>query len=380
VKYFAAIVVLGVAAILAIAAAHGGHEFPVYPSYYPHDITLETMAPDAAAEGLRSSKIQAYIGPEPGFGAKPPDSIAAVESLGSFIVVRVNPGSALVHDGGSTCTLVRSVIREIASHGEGVTIHPYPVTPLHGDYLYHADLAEAARARFLQEGPPAPHLKVRLIGTAVQNLVRRQWATQSEQWDASVEAVDAETLVEGVATQLNGWMGPPWLRTGWFQAALLLAPSLAEASVRDQVQAERHRLEAADYAGPVERINLERDLVTALTARCDAVVAGFTTKREYFNTDYSAGIENIGYDFITGFDSPTFIRTVKLKDFPWNGWLAIGIDSKPTAAWNPIAGFNDRFGRLLWSALGDPALIPAPNDAGWMLNRISDVQSRGPRR
>jgi hypothetical protein len=30
----------------------------------------------------------------------------------------------------------------------------------------------------------------------------------------------------------------------------------------------------------------------------------------------------------------------------------------------------------MWFALGDPALIPAPNDEGWMLNRISDVQSR----
>ncbi len=26
-------------------------------------------------------------------------------------------------------------------------------------------------------------------------------------------------------------------------------------------------------------------------------------------------------------------------------------------------------------AVGDPALIPSPYDAGWMLNRIADVQS-----
>jgi hypothetical protein len=29
----------------------------------------------------------------------------------------------------------------------------------------------------------------------------------------------------------------------------------------------------------------------------------------------------------------------------------------------------------MWSAIGDPAVIPAPNDAGWILNRISDVQA-----
>jgi hypothetical protein len=66
---------------------------------------------------------------------------------------------------------------------------------------------------------------------------------------------------------------------------------------------------------------------------------------------------------------------VKLKNFPWNGELALGIDARPDAAWNPIAGFNDRFGRLVWSAIGDPALFSAPYDVGWMLNRIADVQS-----
>ena len=70
---------------------------------------------------------------------------------------------------------------------------------------------------------------------------------------------------------------------------------------------------------------------------------------------------------------------MKLKNFPWNGELALGIDGAPTAAWNPVAGFGDPFGRLLWAALGDPALIPAPYDSGWMLNRIADVQENASR-
>ena len=93
------------------------------------------------------------------------------------------------------------------------------------------------------------------------------------------------------------------------------------------------------------------------------------------NTEYSAGVENIGFDSLSGLNSAIFLRTVKLKDFPWNGWLSLGIDATSGAAWNPIAGFTDDFGRLMWSAVGDPALLPSPNDAGWMLNRISDVQA-----
>jgi hypothetical protein len=114
--------------------------------------------------------------------------------------------------------------------------------------------------------------------------------------------------------------------------------------------------------------------VAVLTAGCHALVAGYTVKREYFNAEFSAGIENIGFDALDGFNSPIFIRTVKLKDFPWNGWLALGIGEPPSAAWNPIAGFNDAFGRMMWSAIGDPALLPSPYDSEWMFNRISDVE------
>ena len=45
----------------------------------------------------------------------------------------------------------------------------------------------------------------------------------------------------------------------------------------------------------------------------------------------------------------------------------------PGAAWNPVGGMTDPFGRLMGFAVGDPALLPSPYDAGWMLNRIADL-------
>ena len=172
---------------------------------------------------------------------------------------------------------------------------------------------------------------------------------------------------------MNGWLAPLWVKTGWFHAERLLADSVDDAERRQHVESNLARLEAGAFSGLVERINLERDLVTALTGTCRKVVAGYTVKREYVNVEYSAGIENIGYDSIAGLNSPIFIRTVKLKDFPWNGWLTLGTNGKPTAAWNPIGGMNDPFGRLMGFAIGDPALLPSPYEAGWMLNRIADV-------
>jgi hypothetical protein len=125
----------------------------------------------------------------------------------------------------------------------------------------------------------------------------------------------------------------------------------------------------------VERIKLERDLVSTLTSGCHRIVAGYTVKRQYFNDEFSAGIENIAFDSLAGFNTPVFLRTVKLKDFPWNGWLRLGVAERAQAAWNPIGGFTDDVGHLVWFALGDPAMIPEPYDAGWAVNRVSDVQS-----
>src|SRR5262249_57079978 len=81
--------------------------------------------------------------------------------------------------------------------------------------------------------------------------------------------------------------------------------------------------------------------------------------------------ESIAADSQAGFNSAIFVRTVKLKDFPWNGWLRLGIATKPAAAWNPIGGLGDPAGRLIWSAVGDPAMIPEPYAAGWVANRVA---------
>jgi hypothetical protein len=372
--------VVAVLLTVAIAAtgAKGGHELPVYPSYYPHEIEIRAAAPDQAANLLLQGGIQAYVGATPQFRKPPPDWMRTVESLGAIVSVRVNPASSLVQDEATACAVARTVLRDIAGRGEDLVFHPYPVTPFHGDYLNHVDLADAAKARILGERnePSFPRaLKVAAEGTLARSLVRSEWYTQASDRDATIEETDAAQLVSSSLVALNGWLGPPWVRTGWFQGYLLLAEAAAASADALRARSDLQRLEAADYADAIERINLERDLVHALTSGCRKVIAGYTVKREYLNTEFSAGIENIAYDSVAGLHSPMFIRTVKLKDFPWNGWLSLGMNARPSAAWNPIAGFTDPFGRLIWFALADPAVLPAPNDARWTINRIADVQS-----
>jgi hypothetical protein len=370
-------------AVLAVRAAWSGHELPIYPSYYPQEIRIETIDQERAADLLLASRIQAYVGGEPRFGRAIPDSIGTVESLGSFLIVRINPDSA--KDESSACAMARAVLHGMSGRDAGFVLHPYPVTPFHGDYLDHADLADAAKARLFGAGaafasPDFPALKVKGQGALAQELVRPDWQSQEAGWDAAVEEVSAADLVASAALAGNAWLGPPWLRAGWFQAALLLQDAVDDQGARETVAADLDRLKAGTYDNTVERIDLEREVTALLAGGCRKLVAGYTVKREHFSSEYSAGIENVGFDAIEGLNSPIFVRTAKLKDFPWNGELSLGIGAKPVSAWNPISGFNDPFGRLLWSALGDPALIPSPNDGAWMLNRVADVQSGATRR
>jgi len=370
-KRLGALLALGGAAAL-VTVARGGHELPIYPSFYPHEIEIRTLAPDQATPALRDGRIQAYVGEGLSLTGAPSADIASVESLGSFVVMRVNPGSAHAQDDASACAVVGAAVRALAAGGNFI-LHPYPVTPFHGDYLHHADLAAAAKARFADGTASIADLKVRAHGRFARN--HPNWSAPATDWDAEVAEVDAAELMASATFALNGWLAPPWVRTGWFHAVRLLADAARTPDQQQRIDTDLGRLKGGDVAGRVERINLERDLVSALTAGCRTMVAGYTVKREYVNVEFSAGIEKIGYDSIAGLHSPIFIRTVKLKDFPWNGWLTLGIGTPPTAAWNPIGGLTDPFGRLMGFTVGDPALLPSPYEAGWMLNRIADLPS-----
>jgi hypothetical protein len=368
--------ILLLAALGFASLARGGHEQPVYPSYYPHEIEISALPAQQAGSKLAAGELHAYVGHVAQFDDDPPKDIDFVPSLGSFLVVSLNPASAAAENEASACAALATVAHAIAGAGADVVAHPYPVTPWHGDYLHHADLAQAAKARIASGGNA---VRVRAPPILAQRLARPEWAADGSEWDVSFEEVDARQLVAGATTHVNGWSGPGWARSGWFHAYLLLAGAIADPQRKRAAEAIVARLQSGAAIDPAQRINLERDLVQRLTAGCRAGVAGFTVKREPFNRGFSSGVENIAYDSLEGLSSPMFIRTVKLKDFPWNGWLKLGTTAAGEAAWNPIGGFRDEFGRLLWFAVGDPAAIPSPYDHGWVVNRITEVEAT-PRR
>lgn len=328
----------GVAALLATVPAEGGHEWPIYSSFYPSVIHVETVDPATAAKMLPKGEIEAYVGAAPAFAGAPPSQVAAIESLGAFVMVSVDPPD---------CAALQAALKGVAAHlPANMVFHPYPVTPFHADYLEQEDLAQAAAARVRGAAPAAVTDK---LGT-----------------------VDADSLIEKTMSRFDGWSGPPWIKYGWFQAYQLLADALPRAEQKE-AKDQLAILEAGDFDGLDDQFNAERNLVSLLTSNCSRAVAGYTIRREWYDNDYYTGIENIAFDSMAGLNSPVFLRTAKLKDYPWNGILGLGVPSPPKAAWNPVAGFTDPAGRVIWSALSDRSGFPSPYGAGWQLDRMANV-------
>src|SRR5262249_9163193 len=147
---------------------------------YPHEIEIATAGPQQSGDRLATGKLHAYIGGPPAFAGSMPKDVVSAPSLGSFVVVRVNPGSALAKDENLACAVTGAGVRALTAVGGDARAHPYPVTPLHGDYLQHADLADAAKARFASSGAlvpaaPAPTPKVRAEGALAEALVPPDW-------------------------------------------------------------------------------------------------------------------------------------------------------------------------------------------------------------
>jgi hypothetical protein len=346
-----------------------GHQLGFYPSYYPQEIRIETLPPTAAAPLLTSAALHAYVGPDPFVGGRVPADVKPLESLGGYVVLTFNPASPEAASRESRCAAARRTAKDLGAAPGVYVPHPYPVTPYDRDYLEHFDLAQSAREAYASASAGSGGaLLVQARGPLAERLVKAP--AKRGNWDATIEEIDAEGLLAQNGLNLDGWLGPPWLKDGWFHAYLLEAGAVGDAAGRQAAEGLYRRLVSGDFDSPTMRTNLERQLVSRLAAGCERVVLGYTVRREYFNAEFSKGVENIAWDSHSGFNSAIFLRTVKLKDFPWNGWLRLGIASRPAAAWNPIGGFSDPAGRLVWAAVGDPAFIPAPYGSGWLANRI----------
>ena len=359
--------------VATVLAAQAGHEVPYYPSFYPQEIRIEPLDPQRAAKEFANARdpLHLYLGTSPAFGSDPPAGLKSATSLASFITATVNPGR--LRNREARCRALERAPEALAKHPD-VVVHPYPVTPYHADYVAHADRAagmpqppgiQKSTSGSKDSRPLTVHVDLGDKPLAASNVHR-----DAVDWDLRFDEVMPEDLTRMAGTG-TAWPAPPWVKEGWFQAYHLFRGAIAtgEPGAREQAKAIYVRLTQGELGDETERVKAERQLIAALTESCHQGVVGYRLRREFYSDDFSNGVENIAFDSQSGFNSPVFLRTVKLKDLPWNGWLRLGIDKPPAAAWNPVAGFTDATGRLIWSAVADNAFLPIPYNSSWIFNR-----------
>lgn len=369
------------AAVLVLhPVAHAGHEVPYYPSFYPQEIRIEPLNQESAAREFANSTdpLHAYVGTAPQFTGDAPAHLKSVVSLRSFITVSINAQSRRAQGRAARCQAVGRVAAALAKRPD-VVVHPYPVTPYHADYLGHVDVATDGTPAPPGSNEAAPALTLRTGNAGIETLLSRQFPTDPTDWDFALDEVPVSELMGRSGIGFNAWPAPPWAKEGWFQTYHLLRPALSDRAAQKRADASYERLTRGEFQDLAEQLNLARGLVAALSGGCERSVIGYRLRREFYNDDFSNGIENIAVDSQFGFNSPVFARIVKLKDFPWNGWLRLGIDRPPAAAWNPLAGFTDTAGRLVWSVVGDDAFLPVPYNSRWIANRVEIGAESGPR-
>jgi hypothetical protein len=359
------------AAGILVAGGQGGagHSVGHFPSFYPDEIRIEALDPAAAGRDLVEDRLHAYVGAAPNFAGTPPEHVRPVRSLGSFLVLSFKTGSGSFAATEARCVAARSILSALRNEtAAGFIFHPYPVTPFHADYLHHADRVDAAKAAVERAPPPGAALKIGARGETAAALVRTRFGTIADAADVTLDEIRTDDLLAAAGVQFSGWSGPPWIKEGWFQAYVLLGPVPTAAG--RAAEEDYERLIRGETLSLIEHAEAERRLVAALASTCERVAVGYTLREEYINEAYPPGMENVAYDAQRGLNSPIFVRTAKLKEYPWNGKLHLAVRERPQAAWNPVAGFSDEMGRLIWGAVGDPAMIQFPFSASWMPNRV----------
>src|SRR5258708_29043028 len=98
-------------------AAKAGHEISYYPSFYPQEIRIEPLDPDAAARAFGNGKdpLHAYLGTAPRFAAGIPSHLKSVVSLRSLITARINPGSDRLASRDPPCRVLAAVAPPLAT-------------------------------------------------------------------------------------------------------------------------------------------------------------------------------------------------------------------------------------------------------------------------
>ena len=119
--------------------------------------------------------------------------------LGAYLVITFDGAVAQQWQPEQRCAVVQDMVSVLAAGATAFVFHPYPITPYHGDYLYHFDRIEMLKSQYLRrsaglrESFPHP-LTVRAHGALAAQLMRPPWQRMAQRWVSCAERFKNESL------------------------------------------------------------------------------------------------------------------------------------------------------------------------------------------
>ena len=356
----------------------------------------------------------------------------SLKTLGSIYTVLLNP----VDDGRNPFAskkfrqaFARFLIdREALATGLGDAEPLYiPITRYHPDYRFVIDIDQRIRGqwkpneamvkqaladylesvggsveggRITIEGSEAVLAVAGIEGDAIAGVIVKQLAEKLEKLGFKVKTISMEAsptrlrdleeyqgvnivverldLLDYIFERLRNVNGIYVGLDAYDDARLAAHIYLKPGGADDEASRAAQKLLSGDYSGWQERMNLIRTLILGGIDESVRTPVMLTYQHYLYNDDYDQGVENMARSPITGPFSDVFYRTVKLRLFPWNGWLLVGLDVERSSAYNPVLGFTDKWGRNLWMMLSDSASVFQPYNGSWEVNRVVWMEVESP--
>ena len=218
---------LVIIAAATVSAVRGGHELPDLPFV----LSARDRDQDAGSRATprRAARRQAprlcRCGPGPCRCTGRPTSRDRIRSARSSSC-GVNPQSSLA---AASARGVRSHCSGRSRLGRTGGFHPASLP----GHAISRRLSPSRRPRRRRQGALVERCGRRRAGLKVKasgGLARaiRIGRRRDADWDVEVVEVDAARSCRSATLALNGWIAPPWLRTGWFHAERLLADAASD--------------------------------------------------------------------------------------------------------------------------------------------------------
>jgi len=380
-KTFAILVVTLAITQFFVNIGLAGHENVQYQSYYPHEIRfLQVDNLDLAIKLFKNTTtsgrvegLHLYLGKTDKAETKANYTLKYLDFITNIYLLRFSEFNQHLRNSTIRSIIAYGCIKRNELAKEMLTSPLFiPLLPYHRETSYVKDFED--RLKTIECTDLLKELKILKVGfTAGQadladkiieqiksntgfklNVVK---VSSSNDWDILVTRIDMSSYFLSKLSYING----VYYGIDVFEGATF---------IRDLFLNGKEK--------PEQRIMSEEDLfLYTRSIVLEWYENGFTyplmydTEYYIYNDDYDEGLHNMAWSPLVGLTEPSaFFRTVKIKLFPWNGWLLVGSPTVDKCKFNPFLVPSDQTCYGLWSVLSDPAFVLNPYNLTFEPNRV----------